>query len=229
MLSDHAHGANGVYGVKIGHHVNGLNGNGSTHLNNTDGPISVASTPQTSNGLTNGHKPTAVDPASPRVLVWSMADEHGVKRLADVWRDYLSGLDLSRHHAAHFAKDLAYTLATRRSQFAWRTFAVTKSLDNLSTLADTMKTPIRASISPKLAFVLTGQGSQWFAMGRELLSRYPVYRNSLIDAGMYLKGLGCSWEPVGMIMPFPAFSSYRWDYPMTLHEPSLKVRNRDSN
>ncbi|KAL9110459.1 MAG: hypothetical protein Q9227_005003 [Pyrenula ochraceoflavens] len=40
------------------------------------------------------------------------------------------------------------------------------------------------------------QGAQWHAMGRELLGRYPVYQNSLLDAGIYLKGLGCSWDPI---------------------------------
>lgn len=31
-------------------------------------------------------------------------------------------------------------------------------------------------------------------MGRELLSRYSVYRTSLVEAGLYLRSLGCDWD-----------------------------------
>ena len=31
-------------------------------------------------------------------------------------------------------------------------------------------------------------------MGRELLARYPSYRHSLLEAGIYLKDLGCEWD-----------------------------------
>lgn len=31
-------------------------------------------------------------------------------------------------------------------------------------------------------------------MGRELLSRYSVYRDSLVKAGTYLRSLGCDWD-----------------------------------
>lgn len=34
-------------------------------------------------------------------------------------------------------------------------------------------------------------------MGRELLYRYPVYRNSLLDASVFLRELGCPWDAVG--------------------------------
>lgn len=34
-------------------------------------------------------------------------------------------------------------------------------------------------------------------MGRELFYRYPLCRNSLKEASVYLQGLGCSWDAVG--------------------------------
>ncbi|KAF7588746.1 hypothetical protein BBP40_005272 [Aspergillus hancockii] len=38
------------------------------------------------------------------------------------------------------------------------------------------------------------QGAQWYAMGRELLSSYPVFRNSIQEANEYLQTLGCQWD-----------------------------------
>lgn len=42
------------------------------------------------------------------------------------------------------------------------------------------------------------QGAQWFAMGRQLLDVYPVFSQSIKEAGEYLRSLGCEWVPIGM-------------------------------
>ena len=34
-------------------------------------------------------------------------------------------------------------------------------------------------------------------MGRELISRYEIFRNTIADAGQYLKTLGCMWDVLG--------------------------------
>jgi malonyl CoA-acyl carrier protein transacylase len=34
-------------------------------------------------------------------------------------------------------------------------------------------------------------------MGRELLGKYPVFKSSLLDAGAYLRTLGCHWHLIG--------------------------------
>jgi hypothetical protein len=31
-------------------------------------------------------------------------------------------------------------------------------------------------------------------MGLELIARYPVYRQSLVEAGNYLRTLDCEWD-----------------------------------
>lgn len=35
-------------------------------------------------------------------------------------------------------------------------------------------------------------------MGRQLLDIYPVFLQSIEDAGEYLQTLGCEWIPLGM-------------------------------
>ncbi|EFW98603.1 phenolpthiocerol synthesis polyketide synthase ppsa [Grosmannia clavigera kw1407] len=44
----------------------------------------------------------------------------------------------------------------------------------------------RSAKAPRLAFVFTGQGAQWFAMGRELVPMYAVFRQRLESADTLL-------------------------------------------
>ncbi|KAI0100021.1 putative polyketide synthase [Nemania sp. FL0031] len=148
------------------------------------------------NGVGNAFPPTV-----PRLLVWSTVDEEGIARTRDAWRDHLE----LASPAAHWSKgrdhlgDVAYTLA-RRSHFPWRAMAVATSIESLADVADIMSRPTRAAASPQLGLVFTGQGSQWYAMGRELIRHYALYKQSLLDAGLYLASLGCTWDPIAELM-----------------------------
>ncbi|KAI9148331.1 Highly reducing polyketide synthase azaB [Paramyrothecium foliicola] len=135
-----------------------------------------------------------------QLLVWSTADEAGIKRMVNVWKSYLSNLPISAYQKSQFIKDMAHTLATRRTHFPHRAFAVVGLPEELSGLGHQISPALRGSASPKLGYIFTGQGSQWYAMGRELFHRFPVYRNSLIEASVYLQGLGCSWDAVEELM-----------------------------
>lgn len=57
--------------------------------------------------------------------------------------------------------------------------------------------PIRTRERPRLGFVFTGQGAQWYAMGRELIGAYPVFKNSLLESEKHLKELGATWSLLG--------------------------------
>jgi len=84
-------------------------------------------------------------------------------------------------------RDLAYTAAVRRTAFAHRV-AVTGA--DVHTWADRLDAWVRArdhdTLPPlppgerrKVAFAFCGQGSQWFAMGRELAAREPLFHKAL--------------------------------------------------
>ena len=155
--------------------------------------------------LTNGHhntestKLTPVESTLPKLFIWTASDEAGVGRLTAEYHKYLSSLAL---HASQNLKDrfdsLAYTLSEKRSNLAWKSHVVSESIAELKTsLERGLPRPIRSSSGrPILGFVFTGQGAQWYAMGRELLA-YPTYRKSLEDATQYLRSLGCQWSLIG--------------------------------
>ncbi|KAH8879535.1 hypothetical protein GQ53DRAFT_853631 [Thozetella sp. PMI_491] len=159
--------------------------------------LSASSSASSSASASLNGKPQKV----PRLLVWSTADEAGIARTKEAWRDHPSQApDTSwRGGDADYLADVAYTLASRRTHLPWRAMAVLSSADDLSGVADLMSAPARAAVAPKLGFVFTGQGSQWHAMGRELIHHYDVFKTQLIDAGGYLAGLGCTWNPIDTV------------------------------
>jgi acyl transferase domain-containing protein len=145
--------------------------------------------------------PSVETPNKDRLFVWSTDDENGIERTKDAWKNYIRSLklsNLSTDKADQYLDRLAYTLSSRRSHLSWRAFSVVAGIENVADLADRMSGPIRASLEPKLTFVFTGQGSQWFAMGRELIGRYEMFNRSLEDSSKFFRTLGCKWDVIGL-------------------------------
>ncbi|KAL7656160.1 hypothetical protein ACMYSQ_005275 [Aspergillus niger] len=128
----------------------------------------------------------------PKLVVWSAADQAGIKRLAESWSTYLSALSVEE--TEEYLRDLAHTLCDRRSHWAWRTFVVAKPGVLLQDLTRQFSPATQSIDSPHLAFVFTGQGAQWYAMGRELIGHYEAFTRSLTESGSYFKELGCTWD-----------------------------------
>ncbi|KAK7731778.1 Type I Iterative PKS [Cytospora paraplurivora] len=96
----------------------------------------------------------------------------------------------------HLLRNLAYTLGHRRSQLSWRIGAVAGSAAKLVEILNSAETkPVRASQqTPKIAFIYTGQGAQWHAMGRELITAYPEFSKTLHAADLFLKEIGADFS-----------------------------------
>jgi acyl transferase domain-containing protein/NADPH:quinone reductase-like Zn-dependent oxidoreductase/SAM-dependent methyltransferase/acyl carrier protein len=93
--------------------------------------------------------------------------------------------------------DLVYTLGARRNHHPYR---LTLAVESIQEAADELnrfatgqsETKTRTSFvprrdeEPRVAFVMGGQGSQWWGMGRELMRREPVFRQTIerCDAAM---------------------------------------------
>ena len=102
-------------------------------------------------------------------------------------------------------ENLAYTLGSRRSHLSERGFVVARrsglktdvALEKLRTASE------NTSGSPrKFAFVFTGQGAQWPAMGKELFVEFPIFRNAVaeMDASLGLLPHPPSWSLKELIL-----------------------------
>ena len=82
--------------------------------------------------------------------------------------------------------DLGYTLSRRRSHLNYRRALVADSItdarEQLQALADggQISASRTSPAAPKLAFVCTGMGPQWWKMCRGLLDAYPAFTESIL-------------------------------------------------
>lgn len=139
-------------------------------------------------------------PLMPKLLLWTSNEQAGVDRTAKIYASYLAdkiATGLTDGDEKTLFTKFARTLAARRSILPWRSFLVASSCkEAISQLEAPPASSIRSSnyaADPKVAFVFTGQGAQWFAMGRELFA-HPVFRESLEAAGRYFVSVGSPWS-----------------------------------
>ena len=96
--------------------------------------------------------------------------------------------------------DLTYTLGKRRNHHPHRLTLVARSipelieeLDAFAIKEDSVKvrtsfTP-RPESAPRVAFIMSGQGPQWWGMGRELMQHEPVFRHVIEQCDAALRGV----------------------------------------
>ena len=135
------------------------------------------------------------DTAFSQLFVLSTNDQEGVPRLRDALGGYLASKSRKNSVAddERLLRDLSHTLASKRTHHAWRAFTIADCPSALQSTLKGMPSATRIKSQPRLAFVFTGQGAQWPAMGIELMA-YPVFQQSILSADRYLNDLGCSWS-----------------------------------
>lgn len=142
--------------------------------------------------LTDGSRETS---NNPKVFTISSNDKEGVARNVERLSSYLEtkqSLKLDRR----FLESLAYTLSNKRSALPWKSYVIASTVSELrERLVSALSTPTRSSSTsnPHLAFVFTGQGAQWFAMGKGL-EIFPAYKASMEASDKMLQDLGCPWS-----------------------------------
>lgn len=144
--------------------------------------------------VSSGQVKDAASGRKPRLFILSANDEASAKSSLQNLSIFLE------QHPEVFQKqllrNLAYTLGHRRSKLSWRIGLVATSAAELVECANSPDAkPVRASQqAPKIAFAYTGQGAQWFAMGRELMAAYPVFARTLEATDRCLKDLGAGFS-----------------------------------
>jgi malonyl CoA-acyl carrier protein transacylase len=117
------------------------------------------------------------------LLTLSAKSEKALRQMAQRYVEFLY-----THDQVSLA-DICFTANTGRSHFDHRLAAVTDSIEQLSHQLETFATGKTTSgivnyhtptkKRPKIAFLFTGQGSQYKGMGRQLYQTQPVFRQAL--------------------------------------------------
>ncbi|OAA78753.1 Beta-ketoacyl synthase [Akanthomyces lecanii RCEF 1005] len=132
------------------------------------------------------NKIAGVVPKRPFILPLSSHSENGGKLLQQKLAQYISD------HPDTLVQDLVHTFSTRRSLHRFRSFAIGGDLKTINDAATTLS-PLaswkQAGKSPRLGFVFTGQGAQWYAMGRQLIEQNDFFKSTLTECENVLKTL----------------------------------------
>ncbi|RYP69020.1 hypothetical protein DL771_006346 [Monosporascus sp. 5C6A] len=134
-----------------------------------------------------------------KLLLLSAKDEHAHQNMVARLIDFLGQKEQhGPRDTETLLQNLIYTLGQRRTMFPWVAaypVPITQGLDGVAKVLETPKfRPSHPSQRPRIGMVFTGQGAQWYAMGRELITTYPVFKTSLEEADGYLRDLGADWS-----------------------------------
>jgi acyl transferase domain-containing protein/acyl carrier protein len=133
-------------------------------------------------GMAPNAAPTAIPPAAADgacLLPLSARSPEALQAQARAWRDMLND-------AAFSLRDVGYSAGVRRAHHDYRLAVVARSnaeaVEGLDTFLQGKPRPGMATARrsanrrPNLVFVFSGQGPQWWGMGRQLLEQEPVFR-----------------------------------------------------
>jgi acyl transferase domain-containing protein/NAD(P)-dependent dehydrogenase (short-subunit alcohol dehydrogenase family)/acyl carrier protein/SAM-dependent methyltransferase len=125
---------------------------------------------------------------------------HTIAALKDRARAAAHHIEAKRDVAIH---DIAYTAAARRKHLEHRLAVVAAQPEdfvsallgfaNSENSLDVVTGRARSGSAPEVAFVCSGQGPQWWGMGRELLASAPVFRREVVRCASEMKR-HVSWD-----------------------------------
>jgi acyl transferase domain-containing protein/aryl carrier-like protein len=133
----------------------------------------------------HGAGPGPEDPneaVRPRLLPISARDNGALIDQAGLYRDFLAA-------GRHDLGDVGYSASLRRSHHDHRLAVVASSSEQAAERLDAFVAglPAQGVVSghaplsgrPKIAFICSGMGPQWWAMGRDLLASQPAFREEI--------------------------------------------------
>jgi acyl transferase domain-containing protein len=128
--------------------------------------------------------------AGAHLLALSARDAWSLRTLAEAYREALAEGGALRTVSLHA---VCYAAGARRAHHRCRWAAVVSSHEQACRELEAAASGMTSEPKPvahKLAFVFSGQGSQWAGMGRALLAQRPVFRASLNACDEMLRRLG---------------------------------------
>lgn len=157
------------------------NGSGNFKLNGVSTPT-LPSTPPHHSPVTSAAKKTASAQASTRQLVLLPFSAHNPSSLK-------LNIDALFHVIDQWSlADIAYTLGCKRSRLQQRSFRIVNKDDLALGLAAEKRIFTSPTQTSNIAYVFTGQGAQWHAMGAQLFD-YGISRATISYLDYVLKEL----------------------------------------
>jgi acyl transferase domain-containing protein len=117
------------------------------------------------------------------IMTLSAKSEYSLQQLACSYVDYLT------NHPDVSIPDMCFTANTGKEHFEHRLAVIGNSAEEFKQKIEKFASPamvsathyahVRTHTKPSVAFLYTGHGSQYFAMGRKLYETQPVFRRAL--------------------------------------------------
>ena len=146
------------------------------------------------------------------VITISARSQAALKQMARLYSKWLKDKADDRNvECATFVENLCYSLNERRSQFPHRLSlsfgSISEASKSLAEYADDSVGWEKLvsygevnSTDPKLVFMFGGQGSQWFAMGRQLIESEPVFKEAVLTVSNLVRDMGKTWSLLDELM-----------------------------
>ncbi len=128
----------------------------------------------------------------PHLLPLSAHTPAAVQTLARGYQELISSEEMT----PELLQNLCYSASVKRTHHPHRRAIVINSAEDLSAGLQTVATTAPTTQSkqskrkPKITFVFSGQGPQWWAMGRELLAQEPVFRSVIEQCDTLIQKYG---------------------------------------
>lgn len=142
---------------------------------------------------TGGSAPSAAPDRPLYVLALSAKTESGLQRLAGRYVEYLE------QDPTAIAADVCHSANVGRSHFNHRATVTARDAaelrERLQALREGGKSPgvkagrVKLAAAPRIAFLFTGQGSQYVGMGRVLFETQPTFRKTLRQCDEILRDM----------------------------------------
>lgn len=142
---------------------------------------------------TNGTGHAAAPTAVPQLFVLGASTEKALLSLPQNLKQWASTHEVR----PQTLRSLSYTLGVHRSALQYRRAIVAATWEELLAELDQPGHQKRVISLAPVSFVFSGQGAQWNAMGRELISSSPCFRQSISAMEETLREQGCEWSLIG--------------------------------